>query len=222
MLQRCSSSPRRTRLRSAPSTSSGANSRLRSSCGGVPRHHRQRAGAGVRPHHRRLEAAAAATGEADAQGAARRTQRPRSRHARSRLRAERTKPSHLMRDLGGCGSGGDRPKPSDLSVARTADPIPLSIQGVKRATAPQARTPEDAGGRGRRRVRECVRECGPAAACSIALPRRMRCAQGQWRRSRPNRVAHQWHGTALLPRKAHSSPRASRRSASHSWRWLPV
>ena len=54
-----------------------------------------------------------------------------------------------MRDLGGCGSGGDRPKPGDLSVARTADPIPLSIQGVKRATAPQAWTPEDAGGRGR-------------------------------------------------------------------------
>jgi hypothetical protein len=52
-----------------------------------------------------------------------------------------------MRDLGGCGSGGDRPKPSYLSVARTADPIPLSIQGVKRAAAPQARAPEDAGGR---------------------------------------------------------------------------
>ena len=32
--------------------------------------HRQRAGAGVRPHHRGLEAATAATGEADTQGAA--------------------------------------------------------------------------------------------------------------------------------------------------------
>jgi hypothetical protein len=42
-----------------------------------------RAGAGVRPHHSQLEAAAAATGEADAQGAARRTQRPRSGRARS-------------------------------------------------------------------------------------------------------------------------------------------
>jgi hypothetical protein len=49
-----------------------------------------------------------------------------------------------------CGSGGDRSKPSDPFLARTADPIPLSIQGVKRATAPQARTPEDAGRRGDR------------------------------------------------------------------------
>jgi hypothetical protein len=55
-----------------------------------------------------------------------------------------------MRDLGRCGSGGDRSKPSDPFLARTADPIPLSIQGVKRATAPQARTPEDAGRRGDR------------------------------------------------------------------------
>ena len=66
------------------------------------------------------------------------------------------RPVSGRRDCGGCanlcfdcGSGGDRPKPSDLSVARTADPIPLSIQGVKRATAPQARTPEDGGGWGR-------------------------------------------------------------------------
>ena len=35
MLQRCSSSPRRMLLRSAPSMSSGANSRLRSSCGAL-------------------------------------------------------------------------------------------------------------------------------------------------------------------------------------------
>jgi hypothetical protein len=67
-----------------------------------------------------------------------------------RLRAERSRSSHLMRDLGRCGSGGDRSKPSDPFLARTADPIPLSIQGVKRATAPQARTPEDAGRRGDR------------------------------------------------------------------------
>ena len=36
----------------------------------LPRHYRQRAGTEVGAHHRRLEAAAAATGEADAQGAA--------------------------------------------------------------------------------------------------------------------------------------------------------
>ena len=33
-----------------------------------------------------------------------------------------------------------------LMLTGTADPVPLSIQGVKRATAPQARTPGDAGG----------------------------------------------------------------------------
>jgi hypothetical protein len=41
---------------------------------------------------------------------------------------------------------GDRPKRRDLFVAPTADPIPLPIQAVKRATAPQARTPKMLGG----------------------------------------------------------------------------
>ena len=45
-------------------------------------------------------------------------------------------------------------------------------------------------GRPVRRVRECVRECGPGAACSsTAFVRLVRCAQEQWRRSRPNRSA---------------------------------
>jgi hypothetical protein len=67
MLQRCSSSPRRMPLRSTPSTSSVASSRPRSSCAGGSR---ASPGAGVRPDHRRLEVAAAADGEAHAQGAA--------------------------------------------------------------------------------------------------------------------------------------------------------
>jgi len=48
------------------------------------------------------------------------------------------------------GSDVDRAKRRDPFVARTADPVPLSIQGVKWAAAPQARTPEDAGGPGDR------------------------------------------------------------------------
>jgi len=42
-----------------------------------------------------------------------------------------------------CESGSDRPKPSDPFVARIADPVPLSIQGVKRTGATKARTPKD-------------------------------------------------------------------------------
>ena len=65
-----SSSPRRMPLRSAPSTSSGANSRLLIELRlRLPWHYRQRAGAGMRPHHRWLGHAAAAP-QADAQGAA--------------------------------------------------------------------------------------------------------------------------------------------------------
>ena len=77
---------------------------------------------------------------------------PTVKRARRRVRA------NLWLD---CRSGGDRPKPSDLSVARTADPIPLSIQGVKRATAPQARTPEDAGGWGRGGCGNVYKSVGP-------------------------------------------------------------
>ena len=67
-------------------------------------------------------------------------------HPRTSLRG----PRPTRHDWVACGSDGDRPKRSDLFVARTADPIPLSIQGGKRATAPQARTPEVAGGPGDR------------------------------------------------------------------------
>ena len=68
-----------------------------------------------------------------------------------------------------CGSDGDRPKRGDLFAARTTDPIPLSIQGVKRATAPQARTPEVAGGPGDR--------CGGCANADESVGRKQLVVQ---------------------------------------------
>ena len=90
---------------------------------------------------------------------------PRLRHSSIREQAG-PRPAIWME----CGSDGDRPKRSDLFVTRTADPIPLSIQGVKRATAPQARTPEVAGGPGNR--------CGGCANAYESVGRKQLVVQG--------------------------------------------
>ena len=162
----------------------------------------------------------------------------RARHVAGRLHGRRR--SNWRGELPRCGThsyahrfAGPRPTRRDLDgvwIRRRPTQARRSVRCThcrsNSAFDPRSQTGDgtagtDAGscwgaGRPVRRVRECGRECGPQTAGSTAFVRLLRCAQEEWRRSRANRAAHRWHGTAPLPRKAWPSPPKSSVD-SHSW-----